>query len=266
MEAHWLADRTTLRTLVRTHPHWTTRDLAEAIGRSRGWVKKWRKRLDAAFPNDDAVLHSRSRARKHPPPPLDSRVIDRILELRDQPPAHLQRIPGPKAILYFLSQDSALQALGLHLPRSTRTVWQILRQYGRIAIPGERRHTPAERPAPMTSWQLDFKDVATVPADPHGKQQHVVEVLNTVDVGTSILVNAQPREDFTAETTLQAIIDTFRAHGLPESVTLDRDPRFVGGAHRSDFPAPLVRLLHCLGVQVTVCPPQRPDKNGFVMV
>jgi hypothetical protein len=26
----------------------------------------------------------------------------------------------------------------------------------------------------------------------------------------------------------------------------------------------LVRLLHCLGLQVTICPPQRPDKNAFV--
>jgi hypothetical protein len=239
MEAQWLADRTTLRTLLRTHPPWTVRDVAEAIGRSRGWVKKWRKRICVAQPDDDTVLHSLSRARKHPPPPLDHRVIDRILEIRDQPPATLPRIPGPKAILYFLDQETELQALGLRVPRSPRTVWQILRQDGRIALPGERRHMPVDRPAPMTSWQLDFKDVATVPAAPDGKQQHVVDVLTTVDVGTSILVNAQPREDFTAETTLQAIVDTFRAHGLPESVTLDRDPRFVGGAPTAAiFPRP----------------------------
>jgi Homeodomain-like domain-containing protein len=99
MEAQWLADRTTLRTLLRTQPQWTVRDLAEAIGRSRGWVKKWRRRLRGALPEDDAILHSHSRARKHPPPPLDPRVIDRILEIRDQPPDNLQRTPGPKTIL-----------------------------------------------------------------------------------------------------------------------------------------------------------------------
>jgi hypothetical protein len=264
MEAQWLADRTTLRTLLRTHPQWTVRDLAEAIGRSRGWVKKWRRRLRGALPEDDSVLRSRSRARKHPPPPLDPRGSDRRLEIRDQPPDNLQRTPGPKTILYYLARDPDLAAAGLRLPRSTRTVWQILRQYGRIALPGERRHHPVERPAPMTSWQFDFKDVATVPAEPDGKQQHVVEVLNTVDAGTSILVNAQPRPDFTAETTLEAIVETFRSHGLPESATLDRDPRFVGSPHGRDFPAPLVRLLHCLGIQVIVCPPRRPDKNAFV--
>jgi hypothetical protein len=39
----------------------------------------------------------------------------------------------------------------------------------------------------MQSWEIDFKDVSTVPAEPEGKKQHVVETLNMVDVGTSIL-------------------------------------------------------------------------------
>jgi hypothetical protein len=262
-DAEWLADRTQLRILLRTQPSWTNRDLANALKRSVSWVKKWRKRILAA-PDDDHTLLSRSRARVHPPPRLDPQVIDRILAIRDDPPEHLQRIPGPKAILYYLGRDPALQSCDVRLPRSTRTIWQILHSAGRIPPRGLRVRRPAERPAPMTSWQLDFKDVSTVPADPAGKRQHVVEVLDMVDVGTSILVDAQVRPDFTAETTLKAVVATLRAQGLPEQITVDRDPRFVGGAHGGDFPAPLIRMLHCLGVQVTVCPPQRPDKNAFV--
>jgi hypothetical protein len=87
-------------------------------------------------------------------------------------------------------------------------------------------------------------------------------VLNTVDTGTSILVNAQVREDFTAETTLEAIVETLRQQGRPETITMDRDPRFVGSQMR-EFPSPRVRLLHCLGIQVTICPPRHPDRNGF---
>jgi Integrase core domain len=263
-EAHWLADRTLLRSLVRTQPAWTYRDFADATHRSRGWVKKWLARLRAAAPDDEHVLHSQSRARKQPPPAFDPRVIDRILEIRDQPPGHLRRIPGPKAILYYLARDTDLQAANLRLPRSTRTVWQILRAHGRIPIPGERTHTLVERPAPMSVWQLDYKDVSSVPTDPDGKRQHVVEVLNSVDVGTSLLVSAQVRADFTAETTLEALVATFRRTGVPTSITLDRDPRFVGAPLARDFPGPVLRLLHCLGVQVTICPPRRPDKNAFV--
>jgi hypothetical protein len=262
-DATWLADRTQLRTLLRTQPTWTNRDFAQALHRSVSWVKKWRGRLRTA-PDDDAALYSRSRARLRPPPKLDPQVIDAILAIRDAPPNHLQRIPGPKAISYYLARDPQLQAQGLRLPRSSRTIWQILRAAGRIPSRAQRSHHPVERPAPMSSWQLDFKDVSTVPADPEGKQQHVVEVLDIVDVGTSILVDAQVRSDFTAETTLLALVRTFRAQGLPAHITVDRDPRFVGGSHRVDAPAPLLRLLHCLGIQVTICPPQRPDKNAFV--
>ena len=251
-EAHSLADRMLLRSLLRSQPTWSLQDFADATQRSLGWVKKWRHRLRDAGPDDEAVLHARSSARAQPPPRLSPLVVDRILEIRDTPPAHLQRTPGPKAILYYLGQDPDLKAQGLRLPRSTRTIWQILRQHGRIALPGERRHTPVDRPEPMSSWQLDFKDASTVPADPEGKRQHVVAEFNIVDVGSSILVNAQVHEKFTAETTFQALAETFQVRGLPVSITLDRDPRCAQGAPGSpngrDFPAPLVRTLHCLGI------------------
>jgi len=94
--------------------------------------------------------------------------------------------------------------------------------------------------------------------------QHVVEVLNTVDAGTSLLLEAQVAADVTAETALACSADTLRRHGLPEVVALDRDPRFVGHAPTQDIPAPLLRFLRCLGVAVQVNPPQRPDLNAFV--
>lgn len=77
----------TLRTLLRPQPHWTVRALTEATGRSRSWVKKWRARVRSAPPEDDAILQSRSCARKHPPPALSQAVIDHILEIRDIRPA-----------------------------------------------------------------------------------------------------------------------------------------------------------------------------------
>ena len=263
MEAQWQADRSMLRTLLRTQPLWTQRDYAQAIGRSVDWVKKWMKRLRAAPADDLAVLRSQSRARKYPPPKLSQTVIDRLLEIRSSPPAPINRIPGPKTIRYYLEHDPELRAQGLRLPRSTRTIWQILRQYGRIRDQ-HHDHVSVPRPAPMQVWQLDFKDVSSVPADPDGKRQHVVEVLNTVDSGTSILVNAQVRPDFTAETALRAVAELVQQHGLPASVTIDRDTRFVGGPQQRDFPAPFVRFWLCLGVAVTICPPRRPDKNPFV--
>jgi hypothetical protein len=193
--------------------------------------------------------------------------VDRLLALRDAPPANLRRVPGPRTLLYFLAHDAELQAAGVRPPRSAATVWAILHRHGRIARRRPRAHEPLERPPPLTSWQLDFKDVATVPADPDGpsgKRQHAVEALNCVDCGTSLLVSAQVRDDFTEETTLVAVAELLAEHGLPADVTIDRDPRFVGAAGTGDFPSPLVRFLTCVGVTVHVNPPHRPDRNGFV--
>jgi hypothetical protein len=116
----------------------------------------------------------------------------------------------------------------------------------------------------MAVWQLDFKDVSSVPADPDGKRAHVVEVLDTVDSGTSILLNAHVRPDFTMETALRTMAALVQQQGLPTTITIDRDPRFVGAAQQRDFPTPFVRFWLCLGVAVTICPPRRPDNNPFV--
>jgi hypothetical protein len=99
MEAEWIADRATLRWLVRHHPDWTQAELASAVGRSRSWVVKWLPRLKGTAPDDLAALFSHSRARRTPPSSTPQGVVERILAIRDEPPEHLQRVPGPKAIL-----------------------------------------------------------------------------------------------------------------------------------------------------------------------
>jgi len=53
----------------------------------------------------------------------------------------------------------------------------------------------------------------------------VVETLTIIDKGTSVLVAHHVRSDFTAETALAAVAQTFAEHGLPTSITLDRDTR-----------------------------------------
>jgi hypothetical protein len=264
MEATWQADRTALRMLLRIHPDWTNQDLADTLHRSRGWVKKWRTRLRSASPDDPTIICSRSRARIHPSATVHPTVVERILEIRDHPPEGLQRIPGPKAIQYYLQRDSTLREQALPVPGSSSTIWRILRRHSRITEPTTRRRRSIERAEPMSSWQLDFKDASTVPADVEGKQQHVVEVLDVVDAGTSILVAAEVREDFNAETTLETMAQVVQTHGLPQQITIDRDVRFVGSPSMRDFPSAFVRFWLCLDVQVNICPPRRPDKNPFV--
>lgn len=62
MEAVYYAARANLRRLMRLHPHWTQQQYATAVGMSLGWVKKWKKRLQEAEPEDEqarTVAHGR---------------------------------------------------------------------------------------------------------------------------------------------------------------------------------------------------------------
>jgi hypothetical protein len=108
------------------------------------------------------------------------------------------------------------------------------------------------------------KDASTVPADPYGKRQHVVEILNVVEMGTSIVLASEVHTNFHAQTALQAIASILRQQGRTRSITFERDPRWVGAASGRDFPSAIRRFLWCLGIGVIVCLAHRPDLNELV--
>ena len=116
----------------------------------------------------------------------------------------------------------------------------------------------------MEEIQLDFKDATSVPPDPDGKQQHVVEICNFVDAGTSTWLMAEARSDFHAETALETVVQFLIHSGCPPRLTFDRDTRWVGSYGLRHFPSAFCRFLLCLGIQPHICPPRRPDKNAYV--
>ncbi len=229
-------------------------------------MKKWCKRLAKGDPHDPSVFCSHSRAHHTPYFRWDFHVIQRIVEMRLAPPENLKRVPGPRALLYYLPRDPELQAAQVPLPRSSRTIWKILHATGCLVPHSQKLPHPNELRKPLEEIQMDFKDIGSVSPEQgsQGKRQHVVEVCNFVDAGTSIALSAQAREDFHEQTALEAVITFLRQYGRPRQMTFDRDPRWVGGVSGRDFPSPLRRLLLCLGVKPHICPPHRPDKNAFV--
>lgn len=262
----YYAARANLYYLWQLHPTWHHAQFAQALGSSIGWVKKWLKRMREERTQGlalEAILQGHSRARKHPPPHTSPVVVERILATRDAPPEGLRRVPGQDAIHYYLERDPVLTFFELPVP-SCRTIYRILKTHQRIPDHHPRFHEPVERPAPMTVWQIDFKDVSSVPPDPNGKPQHVVETLNIIDTATSVLLDAHVRSGFTAETALEALATTLATYWCPTRITVDRDPRWVGSPSGGDFPAALVRFGTCLGVQIDICAPHHPQQNGFV--
>ncbi len=265
-EADLIAKRAALWWVAQQHPQWSHQDLADALAMSRSWVSKWLRRLRQADPDDVMALHSRSCARHTPPASIASQpaVVQRILEIRVEPPENLQRVPGPEAILYYVHRDPALKHAGVRLPRSQTTIWKILRQAGCIEVDRRRKPRPLDLREPGEEVQFDLKDASSVPADPEGKRQHVVEIANFVDAGTSIWLHRAVRSDFDAEALFEVVAQFFSQQGLPGMLTFDNDPRLVGSPSGRDFPSALVRFLLCLGVQPNVIPPRRPDLNAYV--
>jgi hypothetical protein len=264
MQATWFARRAALHCLSQQHPDWTNADLAAAVGASESWVKKWLACLKRAPMPDPTLYHARSHARHTPPLSTPQPVVERILALRDEPPDHLRRVPGPRTILFFLHRDPEALALGVPLPRSTRTIWQVLRTYGRIATELPPQHQPLEPPEPLAEVQADFTDIGSIPVEPGGKGQHVVEACLFEDVGSRQVPYVEINADFHAETALAAVITCLRRTGLIGKLTFDHDPRWVGSPCGRDFPSALIRFLPCLGIEPNLCPPRRPDKKGYV--
>ena len=259
MEEQWIVDRARFRQLIVEKPEWTNQQYADACGRCKSWVKKWKKRLRGTDMDDESVLHSQSRARKTPPEPYHPQVIAHILALRDQSPTEVPRKIGPRTILYYLHHDEELATNHYRLPRSTGTIWKILDQHQRIVRQTKAEKLPFERPEPMDTWEIDFTDVSGAKAHHDNKSMHQVEAFAVIDRGTSILVDLQASDNYHAQTALVAMASTLIQQGLPKRIVFDRDPRFIGSWSADDFPSAFMRFLMCLGIEVEVCPPQRPD-------
>jgi hypothetical protein len=232
MEEEWMRDRALLRDLLQKTPAASPRELAQATGRSVSWVKKWRKRLTEGDPHDPHLLCSRSRAHHAPYYCWDVRITRRIVEMRLAPPENLKRVPGPRALLSYLPRDPEMQAAPVLLPRSSRTIWKILHATGCLVTHSKEPPEHNELREPLEEIQIDFKDIGSISPEPssQGKRQHVIEVCNFVDAGTSIALWAQAREDFHEQTALEVVITFLRTYGCPHQMTFDRDPRWVGSA------------------------------------
>lgn len=71
------------------------------------------------------------------------------------PPENLKRVPGSRALLYYLAGDSELQAMHVALSRSSRTIWKILHAMDcLVTCPKEPSHLDEFR-EPSEEIQMD---------------------------------------------------------------------------------------------------------------
>jgi transposase InsO family protein len=189
--------------------------------------------------------------------------VFQIATLREQLPEQLHRVPGPRTIRTYLQQQVHAGEESYRPPASS-TIYRYLRLFEYIVPRPKPHHEPMEPVAPLTQWQVDFKEVSSAEAAPEGKQQHRLEIFNVIDQGSSFWLHAEVRSDFTAETVIEALVHAMHRWGVPRQITLDRDPRFVGSPQGSDFRSALLRFGSCLGIEMNVCDPHHPEENAYV--
>jgi hypothetical protein len=201
MEEEWMRDRALLRDLLEKTPHASPQELAQEIGRG---VELGQEVAQAPGEirdlHDLSVLCSYSRAHHAPYFRWDVLVTQKIVEMRFAAPENLKRVPGPRALLYYLPRDESVAS-------RTRTTTPLQ--------PNERARScmlqaawsliPKSRPSQRASQAIGRdrgwmrKDVGTVSPEQSSASANASmwsKFAMRVDAGTSIALSAQAREDF----------------------------------------------------------------------
>lgn len=249
--------RMQLHNLTREQPEWKTGKLAQTLGTSERWVRKWLARFRTTPEPSIKMYLSRSSAPRRIHRKTSVSVKKKITDLRRELSETFHRKAGAKLILWAIKRHDDLFADDEFVPKSPTTITKILREEGYILRPKKRFRLPIHRPPPMEEWEIDFGEIKMV-------NKGKFEFFMAVDCGTSRIVYLEGSEGYDAESALEAIVRMFLLNGLPKRIRLDRDPRFVASWSSDSYPAALIRLLWVLGVKPIVCPPRRPDKKPFV--
>jgi hypothetical protein len=184
------------------------------------------------------------------PHDLEDLVLTLRVELKDR--SDLGEF-GARAI------RDALQAKGIAPLPSARTVGRILERRG--ALDGRKR---VRRPAPPVGWylpdlatrrgELDSSDIVEGLVIKGGTR---VEVLNATSLHGG-LVASWPMGVVTAKAAVEALIEHWRAVGLPAYAQFDNDTIFQGAHQHKDVVGRVARLCLALGIVPVFAPPREP--------
>ncbi len=144
---------------------------------------------------------------------------------------------------------------------SLRTIGRILERRG--ALDGRRR---VRRPAPPRGWYLPKVAARRAELDSFDIVEGLVirgginvEVLNGISLHGG-LPASWPKGTITAKIAVEAILQHWRRHGLPDYVQFDNDTVFQGAHHHPDTIGRVTRLCLSLNVIPVFTPPQ---ETGF---
>lgn len=241
---------------MKTHPSWSTRQLAQKLSKSEAWVRKWRNRFEEGASLGFAMFRSQSSAPKTRHSKMTPEIIKAVIEAREEKSKQYHRPAGPILIKQALTENEAFKDRQNELPQSSRTIYKILHLVGILEPSKKVKHQELVLSEPMEEWEIDFCVIRL--------EDGWFEFFLVVDRGTSRVIHIDGCEGYNAVSALEAVYKLFLLHGKPKRIRLDRDSRFVGSWSRDSYPSPLLRFLYAVEVEPVVCPPRRPDKKAYV--
>jgi len=154
-----------------------------------------------------------------------------------------------------------LAARGPGVTPAVRTIGRILERRG--ALDAGRR---MRRPPPPPGWYLPDVAAGSAELDSFDTVEGLtfegglrIEVLNVVSLHGG-LPGSWPQPLVTARTVVEALVEHWRAFGLPTYAQFDNDTVFQGSHHGQDSLGRVVRTCLQLGVTPVFAPPQ---ESGF---
>lgn len=234
----------------------SVKEVAQALGRSERWVRKWRKRFRDEEWNG---LKSRSRRPQRLSRRLPETVRQAIRETRSELEAQAATGEGLKYI-GSAAIRTRLQEKGISPLPSCRTIERVLRDAGMT-----RPRHPARTAPPLPRLQaIGPHTLIQIDIVPHFLQGgQAVACFNALEVGTRYPVGrAYARRR--AQEAVEFACYVWKSIGIPTYTQVDNEGCFSGGTTHPYVLGRLVRLALMVGTEPVFSAIGEPESQGFI--
>lgn len=238
------------------HAGYAVTEVAQTIGRSERWVRKWRQRFRK---EEWDGLKSRSRRPKHLSRRLPESVRRAIRETRSELEA--QAATG-KGLKYIGSSAirTRLREKGVSPLPSCRTIERVLRDAGMT-----RPRTPAQTAPALPRLQtIEPHTLIQIDIVPHFLQGgQAVACFNALEVGTRYPAGQAYEHRRTSEA-LDFAVYVWKTIGIPTYTQVDNEGCFSGGNTHPYVLGRLIRLALMVGTELLFSAVREPKSQAFI--
>lgn len=231
--------------------HVKPRKIVKRLGRSRSWLRKWKRRFDRfGWPG----LHSQSRAPHVAGHAYDDTTRHAVIAARQRLERRTIGLIGAQAARREL-EASGWKRDEIPAPATIKRIWK------EAGITGASSDPPAYFPQPSSApgyrlQQMDWTEKVL-------ESGVNVYAFHSIDVDSKRMCQTLA-SDKSRATVRQHLLNTWATIGIPDAIQMDNDAAFCGGYKVRRVFGACVRLCLFVGVEPIFIPPREPQRNGLV--